>query len=583
MTKTEHLIKRQGLNLYAVSWGNPQKTPIVLVHGYPDNHSVWQKVAEQLARKYYVVSYDVRGAGQSDKPTRTADYAMLHLAADLQAVVNQLLPNRAFHLAGHDWGSIQSWESVTSGPLQARIASYTTISGPCLDHMGYWMREHSLSSSLQDKAKVLKQVASSWYIGMFQLPVLAPSAWNAGLDRLWPRYLQYREGVETPDDNPSQRDDGKYGVQLYRANFRAKLLKPQQRRAQCPVQLIVPTQDNYVGTHLFDDLHRWVPQLYRRDIRAPHWVPLTHPQLLAQWLDDFVRAVDSNQLDEKCAHLRVKPEREQLPLARKIAVVTGAGSGIGRATALKLASQGAHVVCTDIDETSAAATADACRALGSEAWSQAVDVSATKAMETLARWVERELGGADLVVNNAGVGFAGGVLDTSVTDWNRVLKVNLWGVIHGSRLFAEQMRRQQRSGHIVNVASAAAFAPNRKLAAYATSKAAVFMLSECLRAELAEHGIGVSAICPGLVSTNIVNTTTFAGVSEEEQARIRAKNDALYRKRNLTPDAVAEAIYDAIRHNHAVTLVGTEASALRLTHRLAPALSRELAKLDLAY
>lgn len=578
---TPTTVNSQGISLQAYTLGDPKKTPVVLVHGYPDNHSVWQPVAQQLAKHYFVILYDVRGAGASQAPRAQADYRMKLLSADLLAVVDTLIPGRGFHLVGHDWGSIQSWESVTSEPLKSRILSYTTISGPCLDHMGHWMRERTLNLSASAKAKVFKQVLSSWYIGFFHLPVLAPSAWQGGLDKLWPQYLKHRENVAEPDANPTQGKDGKFGVQLYRANFRNKLINPEKRYANCPVQLIVPTRDNYVGTQLFEDLHLWVEELYRRDINANHWVPLSHPERIADWIHEFVSGVEKGTMSGALQHARVRPARSALPLNGKTAVVTGAGSGIGRATALRFAAQGADLVCVDIDEDSAEGTAAKARELGAVAWSRKVDVGSAQAMQRLANWVAKELGGADIVINNAGIGMAGGVLDTSVKEWDRLLKVNLWGVIHGSRLFAQQMIDGHRHGHIINVASAAAFAPNRKLAAYSTSKAAVHMLSECLRAELAEHDIGVTAICPGFVATGIANATVYAGASEEEQAEKRAKADALYKRRNFSPDDVADAILKAVINNPALSLVGAEAWSTRLLSRFAPSLSRRVARIDL--
>ncbi|KAA1175841.1 SDR family oxidoreductase [Marinobacter salinexigens] len=568
--------------LNVITYGDNRKVPIVLVHGYPDNHTVWQPVAERLAEKHFVITYDVRGAGESSAPKKQADYRIQQLSDDLRAVVDVIIPGKPFHLAGHDWGSIQSWESVTAGPLQQRILSYTTISGPCLDHMGYWLRNKTLNLSASAKAEVLKQLFSSWYIGFFHLPVLAPVAWQGGLDKLWPRYLKLREKVAESTPNPTQEKDGRNGVQLYRANFRHKLLNPEPRPAHCPVQLIVPTRDNYVGAHLFDGLHEWVPQLYRRDINANHWVPLSHPDRIAHWIGEFVTGVDSGNMPSALQHARVRPERFGLPLTGKTAVITGAGSGIGRATALRLAGLGADLVCVDINEDAAKDTARDVRALGAVAWSKQVDVGSAAAMQKLARWVEKELGCAEIVVNNAGIGMAGGVLDTSNQDWERILKVNLWGVIHGSRLFGQQMVDAHCAGHIINVASAAAFAPNRKLAAYATSKAAVHMLSECLRAELAEYDIGVTSVCPGFVATGIAQNTVYAGLSDEEQAEKRAKADSLYKRHaTFTPEDVAERICQSILHNPAISLVGPEALATRIVSRFAPTVSRMVARLDI--
>lgn len=286
MKKQSYRVDAEGLHLHVVTYGEPQKTPLVLVHGYPDNHRVWHPVAEILSTRYFVIAYDVRGAGRSDAPSARAGYRMQHLAEDLVAVVDTLIPGRRFHLAAHDWGSIQSWESVTGEALRGRIASFTSISGPCLDHVGYWLREHALSRL------AFQQALSSWYIGFFHLPLLAPICWKAGLDKRWSRYLARREGVSDHEPQPTQAADGANGVQLYRANFRDKLLHPQPRYASCPVQLIVPLRDNYVGSQLFSDLQRWVPQLHRLDIDAGHWVLLSHPQRVAEAIDAWIDGLE---------------------------------------------------------------------------------------------------------------------------------------------------------------------------------------------------------------------------------------------------------------------------------------------------
>ncbi len=570
-----------GIHLHVVTYGDSRKTPIVLVHGYPDNNQVWKPVAELLAKKHFVIAYDVRGAGQSDVPNRVSDYRMELLAQDLAAVVDAVIPGRRFHLAAHDWGSIQSWESVTTDRLKPRIASFSSMSGPSLDHASHWIRARTFNLSPVAKARVMKQLLSSWYIGFFQLPVLPAATWQAGFGKLWPSYLEKREGVVEPEANPTQTADGKQGVQLYRANFRNKLINPELRHAVCPVQLIVPTKDNYVSTQLFEDLPQWVPELYRRDINAGHWVLLSKPDLIAGYISEFVAGVEAGEMSGALQRARVRPQRQSLPLSGQLAVITGAGSGIGRATTIKLAREGADIVAVDINDESAAQTVKLVEALGATAWHKVVDVGSAKAMESLASWIEKDLGGASIVINNAGIGMAGGVLDTSAADWEKLLKVNLWGVIHGSRLFAQQMVSAQRAGHIVNVASAAAFGPNRKLAAYSTSKAAVYMLTECLRAELADKDIGVTAVCPGFVATGIATSTVYAGMSDEEQQQKRTKADALYKRRNFSPDTVADAVFNAVQKNKGLALVGAEAWITRLLSRFAPGASRMIARIDI--
>ncbi len=576
------IVLSKNIALRVFTYGNSKKTPVVLVHGYPDNHTVWRAVAKLLAKHYFIITYDVRGAGKSAAPDKQEDYKMRALSEDLEAVVDSQIGDKAFHLVGHDWGSIQSWESVTAeGPLKPRILSYTTISGPCLDHMGYWLKKNAFNLSVEDKTRVLKQAVSSWYIGFFHLPLIPSVLWQLGLDKFWPSYLKHRENVIETKPNPYQKKDGRYGVQLYKANFLNKLTQPEARYTACPVQLIVPTQDNYVSTHLFDDLHHWVKDLYRRDINANHWVPLSHPEIIAQWISEFVDGVEKGKMSSAIEQAKVRPERCDLPLLGKIAVITGAGSGIGRSTAFELAEAGADIVCVDINPQSADRTAELCRALGSKAWSHTVDVGSAQAMQRLSSWTEKELGGVHIVVNNAGIGMAGGILETSTKEWEALLKVNLWGVIHGSRLFAQQMVKNQTNGHIINVASAAAFAPNRQLTAYSTSKAAVHMLSECLRAELAEKGVKVTAVCPGFVATGIANSTVYAGLDEAAQEQKRAKADALYQRRNFSPNEVAKSILKSLDSNPALSLVGTEAWITRLLSQFSPPISRKIAQIDI--
>ncbi|MEZ4287266.1 MAG: alpha/beta fold hydrolase [Polyangiales bacterium] len=131
-----HRINSKGTSLMAYTCGDPSRPPVVLVHGYPDDHSVWDSVVAHLKKDFFVVTYDVRGAGASDHPERQRDYRLSVLSRDLVAVLDHVVPNRAVHLVGHDWGSIQSWESVTDPSLRDRFLSYTSLSGPCLDHVG---------------------------------------------------------------------------------------------------------------------------------------------------------------------------------------------------------------------------------------------------------------------------------------------------------------------------------------------------------------------------------------------------------------------------------------------------------------
>ena len=219
--------------------------------------------------------------------------------------------------------------------------------------------------------------------------------------------------------------------------------------------------------------------------------------------------------------------------------------------------------------------------LGVGAWAYHLDVSDTSAWEQFAAQVRAEHGVPDIVVNNAGIGMSGPVLATSVDEWERILGINLWGVIHGSRLFGAQLVERGQGGHIVNIASAAAFTPSVTLPAYATTKAAVLMMTECLRAELDDAGIGVTAICPGFVDSDITRSTIYVGDDESTQAAKREHAAEAYRRRNYTPDRLARHIVRAVERNTPVAAVTVEAKVLHAVGRYAPPLARRFAKIDL--
>ncbi|MFF3271932.1 SDR family oxidoreductase [Streptomyces chrestomyceticus] len=576
----ERWVRTGGVELCVAELGDATRPTVVLVHGYPDSKEVWSEVARGLAGRFHVVLYDVRGCGRSTapKPLR-GGFTLEKLTDDFLAVADAVSPDRPVHVVGHDWGSVQAWEFATARHTEGRIASFTSMSGPSLDHFGHWIKKRAARPTPRRAAQLLNQGAKSWYVYMLHTPVLPELAWKGPLGKRWPKILQRVEKIPAGDyPTASLPTDAAHGAWLYRDNVRARLRRPRaDAYAHCPVQLITPTGDAFLSQRLYDDLERWVPQLVRRTLPAKHWVPRTRPDQLVSWITEFVTSKEEGDPAKEIVASGPYADR----FGGQLVLVTGAASGIGRATAFAFAEAGARVVAVDRDAEGAARTADLARLVGApQAWAETVDVSDEAAMEKLADKVAAEYGTVDVLVNNAGIGLSGSFLNTTTEDWKKVLDVNLWGVIHGCRLFGRQMAERGQGGHIVNTASAAAFQPSKILSAYGASKAAVLMLSESLRAELAGQGIGVTAICPGIVNTNITTTARFTGVSAEEEKRRQAKVARAYGLRNYPPEKVADAILRAVVRNQAVVPVTPEARGAHLMSRFTPRALRALARLD---
>lgn len=283
--ETHWITTKDQQKLYAKAWGDISKPALVLVHGYPDNQEVWEPIIANLIDDFYIVTYDVRGAGKSTIPKKIKAYALPQLSLDLECVVNTILYDRHFHIAAHDWGSIQTWESVTEAKFKDRMLSYTTISGPCLDHAAFWMRDQFK----HQKPKFFKQLFKSWYIVAFQLPILAPTVWHFFNPERWGKVLAQLEKTKNLPTNENIAKDGEHGIGLYRANFLPRLTSPRQRHAICPVQAIVLTRDNFVSPELIDEIPKWATDFERVDVDANHWAVLSRPQEIARYIQTFAQ------------------------------------------------------------------------------------------------------------------------------------------------------------------------------------------------------------------------------------------------------------------------------------------------------
>ncbi|MGV9409933.1 SDR family NAD(P)-dependent oxidoreductase [Nocardia sp. NPDC003693] len=264
------------------------------------------------------------------------------------------------------------------------------------------------------------------------------------------------------------------------------------------------------------------------------------------------------------------------PFHPALAVVTGAGSGIGRGTAKALAARGAEVIVADINFATAQDTVALIRSNGGRAASYALDVGDPLSLEAFAEYVRTAHGVPDVVVNNAGIVVGGPFFDIRPADLRRIVDVNLTAIVHGCKLFGAQMAERGTGGHLVNISSIAAFAALRLGTPYCFTAAAVQHFSLSLRAEMATHGIGVTVACPGLVATNLAATATLATLSREQVAITRQMVVKGMTLLGMHPDRAGRRIVEAAAANRDILPLRAESQlAYRLT-RAFPGLTRAL-------
>ncbi|MGQ0483182.1 MAG: SDR family NAD(P)-dependent oxidoreductase [Pseudonocardia sp.] len=248
----------------------------------------------------------------------------------------------------------------------------------------------------------------------------------------------------------------------------------------------------------------------------------------------------------------------------RVAVITGAGSGIGRALALDLAGRGAHLALFEINEESLAETVTACQDQARSVRGYQVDVSDRKVVHDLADTVLADFGRVNLVVNNAGVGLMASVEEMTYEDLDWLVGINWWGVVHGTKAFLPHLIASG-DGHLVNVSSAFGFVSAPTQSAYNATKFAVRGFTEALRQEMliAGHKVGVSCVHPGGIRTNIAKTSRAADPSQVDRLATQ-----FAKVTRTSPADAAKTILNGVRRNHARILIGADAYLIDAVPRL---------------
>ena len=258
-------------------------------------------------------------------------------------------------------------------------------------------------------------------------------------------------------------------------------------------------------------------------------------------------------------------KRKIKPSYQSHAVVTGAGSGIGRSFALELAKRGGNVICADINLAAAQDTVNLLKQHGAKAYAVRCDVANADQVNALAEEAEKLLQHpVDLVINNAGVGLGGKFDEMTIEDWQWCMDINLWGVIHGCRAFVPKLK-QHKHGAIINVASAASFTAAPEMSVYNVTKAGVLALSETLSAELKKFNIRVNVLCPTLVPTNIIKSGRIPGRYS------KLADHALMNFAFTTSDKVANLTLNRLDQGKLHTVPQIDARLFWLMKRTSPA------------
>ncbi|MCG8312406.1 MAG: alpha/beta fold hydrolase [Pseudomonadales bacterium] len=285
------------VELSVTVYGDANKPSLLFLHGFPDCQKTWDHQVNALKNNYQVVTFDMRGVGESTWSGKRNAYLIENLLSDIEAVINAVVgPTGKVHLVGHDWGSVIGWSFISDPFYSKRILSYSSMSGPHLALMLDWLKNNILSGEPGRVLNVLKQVSFSWYIYLFNLPFLPEFLFTRFGKPIWRTALMYN-GVDKDDRylNTDQETIEKIvinAVNLYRQNPLNPPPKPAPMSIKVPVQLLIPRDDMFISHNLFEDYDSYVVQLTRHHIAGKHWTHHSHAQEFNEKISAFINQIE---------------------------------------------------------------------------------------------------------------------------------------------------------------------------------------------------------------------------------------------------------------------------------------------------
>lgn len=281
------------VTLHVKTQGDENNTPILFIHGYPDDQDVWSKQIDHFAKTHYVVSFDLRGMGQSTAPKSARAYKLPIIMRDIVAVADATVGDRKFHLVGHDWGSAIGW--FFTGDLELggkRLLSYTSLACP---HVGIWIELFfERLGSLKPKAiwQVLQQTLHSWYIIFFHIPVISTFIMKRYADLAAYKVFQ-GNGISADDPylqhpkQPGYNQSAVNGMNIYRCNVIPFVKAPAKGSVDVPVLQLVPVGDAFIADHMYDSTAEYANNLEMHRLNAKHWAQREIPDTINQVMEAF--------------------------------------------------------------------------------------------------------------------------------------------------------------------------------------------------------------------------------------------------------------------------------------------------------
>lgn len=285
--------------LHVQEGGDPERPTLIFLHGFPDDHEIWSKQMQALSLDFHVVTFDMRGVGQSILRAPIGEaYLIDNLMHDIEAVIQNTAQGRPVHLIGHDWGSVLGWSFIANPKYQPLVQSWTSISGPHVRFMLDWVKRYLFSGSPRKMKMAWEQIAHSWYIYAFQLPGIPelPMQW---LPVALLRFAEQKGGIDASDPQLATLTPEKArsrmlnAVNLYRQNLRKLPESIGLGSIHTPTQLIIPELDEFVRPQIYDDVHNFVTDLEINRLYANHWVQRSHPEQINTLIRRFVDSIET--------------------------------------------------------------------------------------------------------------------------------------------------------------------------------------------------------------------------------------------------------------------------------------------------